>query len=410
MKVQKSLYNSHIVPWVLLPLRLFLGITFVYAGIQKFTDPQFFHPGTIGFIGKQMATFAKGSPIGGFLLNVAAPHALLFGYLVAYGEIAIGLGVLVGFLFRPAAFFGMLLSLIFFFSVTWHVYPYFYGADIVFVFSWLTMLLNGPLNTGLPTLDEFLTLHFLQLSSPERQAGLAWVMYFILGTTLRPQEQLPDTPTQIAAPAQGQQLRGPQQQQLRQQQRRQIAAQIAQEKRRSFLRGSLTGGASILGLGALIYLLRALVNGYEESGVQAPSQGSDNNQGAASTPSSDSGNNGAGSTPIAGSTPSGTSAGAIAQVKAVPGNSSTTFTIPSSGDPGILVHLSNGQFVAYDATCTHAGCQVDYDPSQQLLVCPCHGAAFDPTKAAAVVQGPASTPLAPVSIHVDSATGAITLA
>src|SRR6266496_3087892 len=81
MKVQKSLYNSHIVPWVLLPLRLFLGITFVYAGIQKFTDPQFFHPGAIGFIGKQMASFAKGSPIGGFLLNVAAPNALLFGYM-----------------------------------------------------------------------------------------------------------------------------------------------------------------------------------------------------------------------------------------------------------------------------------------------------------------------------------------
>jgi thiosulfate dehydrogenase (quinone) large subunit len=273
------------------------------------------------------------------------------------------------------------------------------------------MLLNGPLNTGLPTLDEFLTLRFLQLSSPERQTGMAGAMYFILGTTVRLQEQVPDTTTQVAAPAQGQQLRGPQQQQLRQQQRRQIAAQIEQEKRRSFLRGSLAGGASILGLGALIYIFRALVNGYADSGVQAPSQGSNNNQSATSTPDSNaSGNNGANSTPTPGSTPSAASAGAIAQVKAVPSNSSTTFTIPSSSDPGILVHLSSGQFVAYDATCTHAGCPVDYDPSQQLLVCPCHGAAFDPTKAAAVVQGPAPTPLAPVSIHVDSATGTITLA
>ena len=71
--------------------------------------------------------------------------------------------------------------------------------------------------------------------------------------------------------------------------------------------------------------------------------------------------------------------------------------------------LSNGQFVAYDALCTHAGCPVDYDPGSQLLLCPCHGAAFDPAKDGAVVQSPAETPLPSVAIRVDSATGAILL-
>jgi len=97
----------------------------------------------------------------------------------------------------------------------------------------------------------------------------------------------------------------------------------------------------------------------------------------------------------------------IAQVNQVPVNSSAQFTVTSSGDPGVLIHLNNGQFVAFDAVCTHAGCPVSYDPSSQLLQCPCHGAAFDPSKGAAVVQGPAPTPLISVPIKVDTAKGTI---
>ena len=43
------------------------------------------------------------------------------------------------------------------------------------------------------------------------------------------------------------------------------------------------------------------------------------------------------------------------------------------------------------------------------LICPCHGAAFDPAHAAAVIAGPADQPLASLPIHVDTASGRITL-
>ena len=103
--------------WVLLPLRLFLGLTFVYAGVQKITDPQFFNPAAHGYIGKQMIAFATGSPLHSLLIRLV-PHAMLFGALVAYGEIAIGLGALPGLLFQPAAFFGILINLVFFLTAT----------------------------------------------------------------------------------------------------------------------------------------------------------------------------------------------------------------------------------------------------------------------------------------------------
>jgi thiosulfate dehydrogenase (quinone) large subunit len=111
-------------------------------------------------------------------------------------------------------------------------------------------------------------------------------------------------------------------------------------------------------------------------------------------------------TATAGSTPGSSST--IAQASAVQTNSSVSFTLPSNGDPGVLVHLSNGKFVAFDATCTHAGCPVQYDPGSQLLLCPCHGAQFDPSKGAAVVQGPTNTPLTSVPISVNSS-GAISI-
>src|SRR5579864_8526149 len=65
--------------WTLLPMRLFLGITFVYAGMQKLTDPQFFHKSTPGYIGNQLIAFAHGSPLHDILMKVAVPHATLFG-------------------------------------------------------------------------------------------------------------------------------------------------------------------------------------------------------------------------------------------------------------------------------------------------------------------------------------------
>ncbi|HXZ04981.1 MAG TPA: TQO small subunit DoxD, partial [Ktedonobacteraceae bacterium] len=166
---------------ILLPLRLFLGITFLYAGIQKLTDPQFFNPSATGFIGKQIMAFAHGTPLHNILLHVALPHAVFFGAVIALGEIAIGLGTLAGFLFRPAAFFGMVLSLLFFLSASWHVYPYFYGADIVFFFAWTPLLLAGPIGSGFPTIDAYMVQRILMDMPPELRGKMAPVFSFFLG-------------------------------------------------------------------------------------------------------------------------------------------------------------------------------------------------------------------------------------
>jgi thiosulfate dehydrogenase [quinone] large subunit len=138
----------------LLPLRLFLGITFVYAGIQKLSDPGFLHPGAPTYIGTQLHGFANGTP-GGFLLKTfALPQPQIAGVGVALLEIAIGVLVTAGLLTRLAAAGGLGLNLVLFLTNSWNAYPYFLGSDIVFVFAWLPFVLTGA--SGQPALDNWL--------------------------------------------------------------------------------------------------------------------------------------------------------------------------------------------------------------------------------------------------------------
>jgi thiosulfate dehydrogenase [quinone] large subunit len=81
-----------------------MGVTFIYAGVQHLTDPAYFDPSKLGYIGHLVSGYAVGSPIHGFLLGVVPPNAVGFGYLVAIGESLIGIAILLGFLFRVAAF------------------------------------------------------------------------------------------------------------------------------------------------------------------------------------------------------------------------------------------------------------------------------------------------------------------
>ncbi len=88
-------------------------------------------------------------------------------------------------------------------------------------------------------------------------------------------------------------------------------------------------------------------------------------------------------------------------------NSSMNIVNPADGKNSLLIHLPNGHFVAYERACTHVGVEVNYDPATHTLVCPAHGAVFDPLNNAAVLQGPGWRPLTSVTIRIN-ADGTIT--
>ena len=112
--------------------------------------------------------------------------------------------------------------------------------------------------------------------------------------------------------------------------------------------------------------------------------------------------------PVTSNPPPSSAAQLIANASSVPPNRSMIYNDPSFG-PILLIHLDNGQFVAYSSICTHAGCQVQFDSSSKDIVCPCHGAVYDPSHNAQVIGGPAPYPLQKIPIQYNTSTGNIYL-
>jgi len=76
------------------------------------------------------------------------------------------------------------------------------------------------------------------------------------------------------------------------------------------------------------------------------------------------------------------------------------YAVSLDGRAVLITQPEPGTVAGFDATCTHQGCTVR--GTEDGLVCPCHGSAFDPATGA-VLEGPADEPLAPVGVAVRGA-------
>jgi Rieske Fe-S protein len=69
------------------------------------------------------------------------------------------------------------------------------------------------------------------------------------------------------------------------------------------------------------------------------------------------------------------------------------------GRTAIVARPTSETAVAFSAKCTHMGCTVA--PAGSELHCPCHGSKYN-ALTGAVIQGPASQPLARVAVRVSN--------
>ena len=130
-----------------LPIRLFVGFEFLAAGLHKFGDPAWFGgSGTalLGYWTKAVAVdpaTAKG-PITfewyrDFLNVLINNHtAGWFAQFITLGEIAVGLGLIVGLFTGLAAFFGALMNMSFLLAGSGSTNPVLFTMGIGLILAW----------------------------------------------------------------------------------------------------------------------------------------------------------------------------------------------------------------------------------------------------------------------------------
>lgn len=101
--------------------------------------------------------------------------------------------------------------------------------------------------------------------------------------------------------------------------------------------------------------------------------------------------------------PPATAEAATAEVEAGPVNDPAFLDrgfkiVPFGADPVIVVRVTESDFRALSATCTHLDCIVEYRSELQVLWCNCHNGRFDLT--GRNIAGPPPRPLTPYQVHV----------
>jgi thiosulfate dehydrogenase [quinone] large subunit len=129
--------------WLL--LRVYLGYLWLVAGIGKLTEG--------GWIGKGAGEAVKGFAQGAmaqttgehpqvtqwyasFLENVVIPNAAFFSYLVVFGEILVGLGLIVGLFTGIAAFFGGFMNASYVFAGVAGANPLMFILAVLIMLAW----------------------------------------------------------------------------------------------------------------------------------------------------------------------------------------------------------------------------------------------------------------------------------
>lgn len=156
-KIARLLFSDTRFSWLWLALRIYLGWQWIAAGWDKFENPAWAGPqaGTTlkSFLMGALAKSAGSHPdvsgwYASFINGVVIPHTAIFSYIVTYGEILVGIGLVIGAFTGIAAFFGMFMNLNYLFAGTVSTNPLLLVIGLLLMLAWR--------NAGWIGLDQWL--------------------------------------------------------------------------------------------------------------------------------------------------------------------------------------------------------------------------------------------------------------
>lgn len=142
--VSRFLFSDTRSAIIWLIVRLYVGFIWLKSGWGKINAPAWTGENAgaavSGFIKGALAKAEEGKDVTGwyaaFLENVVLPNAKVFSFLVAYGEVLVGLGLIVGLFTGIAAFFGSFMNVIFLFAGTVSSNPLLFILATWLVLAW----------------------------------------------------------------------------------------------------------------------------------------------------------------------------------------------------------------------------------------------------------------------------------
>ena len=129
--------------WLL--LRLYVGYQWLIAGWEKLQNPVWFgSKAGVAITGFAMGALKKTAGehpdvsgwYGMFLKDVVIPNAAIFSYMVTLGEIAVGIGLILGLFTGIAAFFGAFMNMNYLFAGTVSINPLLFLLELLLILAW----------------------------------------------------------------------------------------------------------------------------------------------------------------------------------------------------------------------------------------------------------------------------------
>lgn len=145
--IARALFGDTRFAWIWLIVRLYVGWQWFSEGLNKIQSPAWTGAKAGNFLtmwieGALKKTQGAHPDVQGwyafFLSHVVLPHAAFWSYAVSYGELFVGIGLILGLFTGIAAFFGTTMNASYLLAGTVSVNPILFALGTMLVLAWKT--------------------------------------------------------------------------------------------------------------------------------------------------------------------------------------------------------------------------------------------------------------------------------